>query len=228
MVVVARSKGSPKDSRSTVPDNAWPQSRESSESQFSLVPRHRYPDGLYRNMEAEKGSWWTTNAGVGRCRNNCMPTLKRLPQLVCKLRWPVRNGLCALVATHQGRMELPIQINHDNILALLKIELGELEASLIEAHDDNVIYKYVVLNSVQLLFSGLCHRFQQLLQRFLEFVYTSLDECCQWRKQLLRIFGPVLIRINWLINWLMKTAPRGFRNAVFFLQRKPRNLKTWH
>jgi len=76
-------------------------------------------------------------------------------------------------------MELPIQINHDNILALLKIELGELEASLIEAHDDNVIYKYVVLNSVQLLFSGLCHRFQQLLQRFLEFVYTSLDECCQ-------------------------------------------------
>jgi len=32
----------------------------------------------------------------------------------------------------------------------------------------------------------------------------------QWRKQLLRIFGPELIRINWLINSLIKTA----RSAV--------------
>ena len=42
----------------------------------------------------------------------------------------------------------------------------------------------------------------------------------QWIKQLLRIFGPELIRINTLI----KTA----RSAVFFLRRQPQILKTRH
>jgi len=44
----------------------------------------------------------------------------------------------------------------------------------------------------------------------------------QWRKQLLRMFGPELIWINEWINGLIETALR----AVFFsLQRQPRNLE---
>jgi len=46
----------------------------------------------------------------------------------------------------------------------------------------------------------------------------------QWRKQVVRMFGPDLIRINSSI----KTAWSAVSNAVFFLRRQPQFLKTWH
>ena len=88
-------------------------------------------------------------------------------------------------------------------------------------------------------FSGL--NYDQLWQLFflastslLPLVIYNLDfgitakyskQQAQWREQLLRMFGPVLIQINWLINQIIKTArsavsrncaERGFLRAIFF------------
>jgi len=48
----------------------------------------------------------------------------------------------------------------------------------------------------------------------------------QWRNQLLRMFGPKLIRINYLINQLIKTARSVVSTSRgLFLRRQPRNFE---
>ena len=86
-------------------------------------------------------------------------------------------------------------------------------ASALKKKDNNMRVCECVLSSV-LCFPGksalvcACHQIQG-----------------QWRKQLLKMFGPKLVRIKELINSLMKTARSAVSKTRFYLRRQPRSFE---